>query len=105
MTLLAAASQLGFYYETGGEMEWEDAGAYANDAEGRKVLLSGLFSVIGCSVFLVAIAWVAKGVIHRIIGGLLVSTGFQLLAGMLLTLWRILPLGFFHEACLADPNA
>ncbi|KAJ3521707.1 hypothetical protein NM208_g13170 [Fusarium decemcellulare] len=45
ITFGAASSELGFYYRTGGEVEWADAGDYAND-EGLKVLLSESHSVL-----------------------------------------------------------
>ncbi|KAJ9424086.1 alkaline-phosphatase-like protein [Fusarium oxysporum] len=46
ITFVAAASELGFHYRTGGEVEWSDAGDFAND-EGTQWSLATSYLGIG----------------------------------------------------------
>lgn len=78
----AAASQLGFFYETGGELEWRDAGSFAQSEEGREVLLSGSFSVVASGVVLLATAWFAKNPLYRTVGEFVVGVGQIATAGL-----------------------
>lgn len=81
VTLSAASSQLGFYIETGGEIEWEDAGAFAGDEEGMKVLMDGAQSV-GLSMFaIISIAWFPKSFFYRLVGEFVVGLGSYILSG------------------------
>ena len=57
MTLIAASSQLGFYFVTGSEIRWNTAKSVGNDPEGRKLMLSGLRPVLVASAFLIIAAW------------------------------------------------
>ena len=53
----AAASQIGFYYETGGNVDWRDASAFTTDHDGLMVLLSGLktVTIVGTALLIVSI--------------------------------------------------
>ncbi|KAH6987092.1 alkaline-phosphatase-like protein [Ilyonectria destructans] len=76
--LCAASSQLGFFYETGNEVEWEDAGSFAHDAEGIKVLMSGLTAVLASGFAILLVAWFPKAFLYRAVGMLLVGIGAPL---------------------------
>ncbi|CAM1502486.1 Fc.00g044700.m01.CDS01 [Cosmosporella sp. VM-42] len=78
ITLGAASSQIGFYYETGGELEWEDAGTFASDVEGIKVLLSGGGSVAISGSILLTIAWFSKNILYKAVGDFLIVAGSSL---------------------------
>jgi hypothetical protein len=53
----AAASQIGFYYETGGNVDWRDASAFTTDHDGLMLLLSGLktVTIVGTALLIVSI--------------------------------------------------
>lgn len=76
ITLFAASCQLGFFYETGGELDWHDAGAFAGTRGGREVLLSGTVSVLTSGVILVVVAWFVKNPFYRIAGSFVVAVGY-----------------------------
>ncbi|KAF7559031.1 hypothetical protein G7046_g5124 [Stylonectria norvegica] len=78
ITLGAASSQLGFYSETGGELEWEDAGTFTHDAEGIKVLLSGGLSVVISGTVLMIVAWFSKNVLYKVAGEFFSRVGSHL---------------------------
>ncbi|KAF7553663.1 hypothetical protein G7Z17_g3444 [Cylindrodendrum hubeiense] len=79
--LCAASSQLGFFYETGNEIEWEDAGSFAHDTEGMKVLMSGIGPVMASGIVILFVAWFAKAFLYRSVGMLLVGIGAPLVFG------------------------
>jgi hypothetical protein len=79
--LCAAASQWGFFYETGGELQWRDAGSFAGDEEGLKVLLSGSSAVLASSVVIIIVAWFAKDLLYRAVGGFACWLGALAYAG------------------------
>lgn len=68
MTLGAASSELGFYLETGGEIQWEDASGFAGDKEGRKVLMDGAKSVGLAAIAILLVAWCLRVFLYRIVG-------------------------------------
>ncbi|RSM06776.1 hypothetical protein CDV31_008959 [Fusarium ambrosium] len=70
----AASSELGFYYRTGGEVEWSDAGDYAND-EGLKVLLSESHSVLVSALIIIILAWFTQGILYKHVGNLVAGLG------------------------------
>jgi hypothetical protein len=81
VTLSAASSQLGFYIETGGEIEWEDAGAFAGDKEGMKVLMDGAGSVGLSMLAIIVVAWCLKPFLYRLVGEFLVAFGNYVVSG------------------------
>lgn len=77
-----ASSQLGFFYQTGNEVEWEDAIGFATDKEGMKVLLSGSGAVIVSGLVIVTVAFFAKFWLYRAVGAFLVGVGAPLVYGI-----------------------
>jgi hypothetical protein len=71
----AASSQLGFFYETGGEIKWTDALSYASDKNGMKILLSGINTVLAFGLLILAIAWFVKWYLYRAAGELCFRVG------------------------------
>jgi hypothetical protein len=63
-----AASQLGFYRETGGNINWRDAAAFTSDHDGLMVLLSGLASVVLTGLALVVGGVVLGGFFYQLVG-------------------------------------
>jgi hypothetical protein len=76
----AASSELGFYYRTGGEVEWSDAGDYAND-EGLKVLLSESHSVLVSALIIIILAWFTQGILYKLVGNLVAGLGKRIASG------------------------
>ncbi|OAA37412.1 Sulfatase domain containing protein [Metarhizium rileyi] len=60
VTLGAASSQLGFFYQTGGEIDWGDATSFALSEEGRKVLLSEGKTPLAFALFILGTSWLVK---------------------------------------------
>ncbi|KAH6891468.1 alkaline-phosphatase-like protein [Thelonectria olida] len=81
-----ASSQLGFFYQTGNEVAWEDAIGFAKDEEGLKVLLSGSGAVIVSGLLIVTVAWFAKFWVYRAVGAFLVGVGAPIVY-----VWRSMP--------------
>ncbi|KAF4470969.1 hypothetical protein FALBO_2110 [Fusarium albosuccineum] len=84
LTFLAiggSSSQLGFYYKTGGELEWRDATSYATSKEGLKVLLTGSWAVLASGAVLLIISCFVHGIFYRIFGALLGSIGDDIASG------------------------
>ncbi|KAI5459003.1 alkaline-phosphatase-like protein [Mariannaea sp. PMI_226] len=81
--LAGASSQLGFFFKTGNEVEWQDTIGFAKDGEGRKVLLSGSGSVILSGLMILTPAYLAKSWLYRVVGEFLVGIGAPLVF-----LWR-----------------
>ncbi|KAH8176919.1 sulfatase domain-containing protein [Sarocladium implicatum] len=73
VTFGAASSELGFYIETGGEIQWEDATAFAGDKEGRKVLMDGAKSVGLAAIAILLVAWCLRLFLYRVVGDMLSS--------------------------------
>ncbi|KAK2741251.1 hypothetical protein FQN57_005713 [Myotisia sp. PD_48] len=57
MTFFASASQLGFYYVTGAEMQWDKASNIATDATAIKLMLSGIVQVSVSGLIIFFFAW------------------------------------------------
>lgn len=96
---MAATSQLSFFWQTGGEIEWADAAAFALHDEGRKVLMSGSGTALAIFSSIVVAAWLAKGILHRAVGGLVAVADSQARS-------RASPmtrLAAAHMVCVADP--
>ncbi|KAH6689840.1 alkaline-phosphatase-like protein [Plectosphaerella plurivora] len=76
----AASSQLGFYYETGGELEWHEASTFARDKEALKVLLSGSATVLGFGCVILFTAACLHTFLYRIVGEVLVALAVDIVA-------------------------
>ncbi|EWG45154.1 hypothetical protein FVEG_15801 [Fusarium verticillioides 7600] len=74
ITFVAAASELGFHYRTGGEVEWSDAGDFAND-EGLNVLISESSSVIVSGLIILIVAWLPQNYLYRVFGDIVSGIG------------------------------
>ncbi|EEH35361.2 sulfatase domain-containing protein [Paracoccidioides lutzii Pb01] len=72
VSLSASAAQFGFYYVTGGELQWDAAGSVANDPAAVRLMLSGIapVSISGLALFLVS--WSITPVLYIKVGGWLV---------------------------------
>ncbi|CAM1510727.1 Fc.00g034100.m01.CDS01 [Cosmosporella sp. VM-42] len=75
VVLGGASSQLGFFYETGNEIKWNEARGYAGDKDGMKILLSGIYTVLASGLLIVVVAWFAKWYLYRAAGVFLVVVG------------------------------
>lgn len=69
LTLVAASSQIGFFYVTGSEIQWGAAKSFRNDPAGMKLLLSGLQPVLLVAAILTFIAWLATPYLSNVVGG------------------------------------
>ncbi|KAK4087679.1 hypothetical protein Purlil1_8010 [Purpureocillium lilacinum] len=79
-TLFAATSQLSFWWQTGGDIEWADAAAFALHDEGRKVLMSGSGTAMAIGSAIVVVAWITKGVLSRFISAFVASVEARIFA-------------------------
>ncbi|SPJ76219.1 uncharacterized protein FTOL_05950 [Fusarium torulosum] len=74
ITFVAAASELGFNYRTGGEVEWSDAGDFAND-EGLNVLISESSSVLVSGLIILIVSWLPQNFLYRVVGNVVTGLG------------------------------
>ncbi|RGP79438.1 hypothetical protein FLONG3_2399 [Fusarium longipes] len=74
ITFVAAASELGFHYRTGGEVEWSDAGDFAND-EGLNVLVSESSSVVVSALIILIVSWFPQNYLYRTVGNVVTGLG------------------------------
>lgn len=58
LTFCLCSSQLSFYFVTGSEVRWDAVTSVGNDAEGRKLMLSGLKPFLGSACILLIMSWV-----------------------------------------------
>ncbi|UNI19245.1 hypothetical protein JDV02_005442 [Purpureocillium takamizusanense] len=79
-TLFAATSQLSFWWQTGGDIEWADAAAFALHDEGRKVLMSGSGTAMAIGSAIVVAAWILKGILCRSISAFVAAVEARMLA-------------------------
>jgi hypothetical protein len=82
ITFVAAASELGFHYRTGGEVEWSDAGDFAND-EGLNVLVSESSSVVVSALIILIVSWFPQNYLYRTVGNVVTGLGKRIASGML----------------------
>ncbi|KOS20118.1 hypothetical protein ESCO_006158 [Escovopsis weberi] len=78
ITLTAAASQWGFFYQTGGQVRWADAKAYANK-DTVKVLLSESNSALAFGSGIVSVAWITRTVLFRFVGAFVTTAEIQII--------------------------
>ncbi|CAG1967574.1 unnamed protein product [Fusarium graminearum] len=74
ITFVAAASELGFHYRTGGEVEWSDAGDFAN-GEGLNVLVSESSSVVVSALIILIVSWFPQNYLYRTVGNVVTGLG------------------------------
>ncbi|KAF3482910.1 sulfatase domain-containing protein [Arthroderma uncinatum] len=68
VTFFAASSQLGFYYVTGTEMQWDNAGNVASDPAAIRIMLSGLLQVSVSGMILSFLSWVSSPFLYNKVG-------------------------------------
>lgn len=71
VTLLASASQIAFYFETGGEVAWSAARNFANDPAGVKLLASGSLGVAVVIAVITCVATLLNPWLYHRIGAVL----------------------------------
>lgn len=81
ITFVAAASELGFHYRTGGEVEWSDAGDFAND-EGLNVLISESSSVLVSGLIILIVSWLPQNYLYRVVGNVVTGLGKHIASGL-----------------------
>ncbi|ODA77234.1 hypothetical protein RJ55_06861 [Drechmeria coniospora] len=101
ITFFAATSQLSFFWQTGGEIEWSDAASFALHGEGRKVLLSGSGTAIVVSGVILAISWTVQTMLYRAVGILLVTVEDHLVS---IFRWTLRKLGWEAYAKQGDES-
>ncbi|KAJ6445486.1 sulfatase domain-containingprotein [Purpureocillium lavendulum] len=92
-TLFAATSQLSFWWQTGGDIEWADAAAFALHDEGRKVLMSGSSTALAIGSAIAVVAWITKGLLSRFISAFVAGVEARIFActfNRLATLYQLL---------------
>lgn len=73
ISLVAAASQLGFYYVTKSEIQWDVASNFAGDPAALRLIMSGLWSVVSAATMLLIIAWLTTPLLYLKMGNSLWS--------------------------------
>lgn len=73
MQLGGAASQLGFFIKTGGELEWHEAKTYVTSKDGLKLLLTGSWAVMACAGVILAISWLVQNLLFTMVGDFLMA--------------------------------
>lgn len=81
IALGAASSQLSFFIETGGELEWREASSYATSKDGLKVLLTGLIPMLVSGAVIIGGSWLLSNLLYNAFGALLTNIGNNLLFG------------------------
>ncbi|PGH01930.1 hypothetical protein AJ79_07761 [Helicocarpus griseus UAMH5409] len=73
ISLGASAAQYGFYYVTGGELQWDAAGSVASDPAAIRLMLSGIVPVSTAGMAMVLATWPITPVLHNKFGCWLTS--------------------------------
>ncbi|KAM5431093.1 hypothetical protein McanCB56680_003481 [Microsporum canis] len=68
VTFFAASSQLGFYYVTGTEMQWDNARNVASDPAAIRIMLSGLLQVSVSGMVLLLLSWILTPLLYNKVG-------------------------------------
>ncbi|KAG5984137.1 hypothetical protein E4U55_005936 [Claviceps digitariae] len=82
VTLGAASSQFGFYYQTGGEIDWGDATTFAFSEEGRKVLLSEGATPLSFACVILLISFIVKSRLCKLVGSAILSGEMHVLSAL-----------------------
>jgi hypothetical protein len=83
VTLAAASSQLGFFYQTGGQIDWGDATSFAFSEDGRKVLLSESATPLAFSSGILLVSWIIKFRLYKFITSVLAAVEMHARSGWL----------------------
>ncbi|OJD10920.1 hypothetical protein AJ78_08195 [Emergomyces pasteurianus Ep9510] len=73
VSLGASAAQFGFYYVTGGELQWDAAGSVASDPAALGLMLSGIMPVSVAGLAMLLASWSITPSLYNKIGCWLVS--------------------------------
>ncbi|OAX79570.1 hypothetical protein ACJ72_06113 [Emergomyces africanus] len=73
VSLGASAAQFGFYYITGGELQWDAAGSVASDPAALGLMLSGIMPVTISGLAMLLFSWPITPFLYNKIGFWLVS--------------------------------
>ncbi|KAH7233746.1 alkaline-phosphatase-like protein [Fusarium redolens] len=90
ITFGGASSELGFYYRTGGEIEWSDAGDFVND-EGLSVLVSESSGVLVAALIIIIVSWFTQTMLYSLVGNLVSGLGKRIASGMSPTSLFVIP--------------
>ncbi|PGG95678.1 hypothetical protein AJ80_09924 [Polytolypa hystricis UAMH7299] len=71
--LFAAAAQIGFYYVTGGEIQWDATSNVAGDPAAVRLMMSGIGPVSIAGLFLLLLSVLVTPVLFNKVGGWLLS--------------------------------
>lgn len=83
LTYGAAAMSLGFFYRTGGEVNWKSSMAFASDPKGMKVLMSEAQSTVVPAIALLLVSWLARPLVFLVSTALVASLSGPLSRGKL----------------------
>lgn len=83
VTYGAAVMSLGFFYRTGGEVDWKSSMAFASDPKGMKVLMSEAQSTFVPAIALLLVSWLARPLIFIVSNALVASLSGPLSRGKL----------------------
>ncbi|KKZ64094.1 hypothetical protein EMCG_01591 [[Emmonsia] crescens] len=73
ISLGASAAQFGFYYVTGGELQWDAAGSVASDPAAMRLMLSGIVPVSFAGLAMLFFSWLITPILYHKVGCWLVS--------------------------------
>lgn len=82
VNLGAASSQLGFFYQTGGEIDWGDATSFAFSEEGRKVLLSEGATPLAFTCIILIVSWIVKLRLYKAVSAALAAGEIHARSGL-----------------------
>ncbi|KAL2755537.1 hypothetical protein ACRALDRAFT_2027268 [Sodiomyces alcalophilus JCM 7366] len=77
LALGGASSQLGFFFKTGGEIDWRDASAYTSSRDAFEVLLSGSIAVVLSAGVLVVLASFSHSILYHAAGAAVAWIGHE----------------------------
>lgn len=81
LALGAAASQLSFFLETGGELEWREAGSYVTSSDGLRVLLTGSARMLLSAAVMIVVSLFLSNILYGASGSFLAAVGENLWLG------------------------
>ncbi|KAL2370206.1 sulfatase domain-containing protein [Blastomyces gilchristii SLH14081] len=100
ISLGASAAQFGFYYVTGGELQWDAAGSVASDPAAMRLMLSGIMPVTVSGLAMLLFAWPMTPILYNKTGFWLTSIWKLISPGswdMLLPIVRVKKIEFSHQ--------
>jgi hypothetical protein len=82
ISFCAAVSLISFWWESGGEIQWNDAANFALDEGARKVAMSGSTYAMVASGIIFVLSFVAKDAINSAVETMVTSSRMALEIGM-----------------------